>query len=529
MALSLAGCAEGAPVISSISPRIGLPGELLSIRGERFGEEQGESYVTIAGTPPTGSSYTQWKDDRIELRVPEFAGSGLVRVHVGRRKSNQVLFSSRGAIPEPVRGEVPGQSPRISAAEPPSGAIGSLVSLRGSGFGASREGSGVYFSWDAESSPAAPAEARSARQVEVFEAEAGYELWNDREIRVRVPDGAVSGNLEVRGPRGNSPPVYFEITGMPGTKTYRDKRAYAFSYGVDIRVTGASSPNTLYLWVPEPARSSSQRNIRLLSRNREPFVEGYRGTSLFQFTGLSPLSAGGVELSYLAEVYTVESALRPQALRQGESSSQREALTRPSALVPSEDPELRALAAEIAGRERNPYLRAQRIYRWLIAEGGISRESRAGGALEALRDKKADPCQGALLFCALARALGIPALPAAGVLVDRSLGTARPYWAEFWIDGFGWVPLDPALGAGAAPANFNLPEDPGSWYFGNLDNQRITFSRGETVISRMDPRGRGAARNREYALQSLWEEAVGGLESYSSLWTDVTITGMYVE
>jgi hypothetical protein len=36
-------------------------------------------------------------------------------------------------------------------------------------------------------------------------------------------------------------------------------------------------------------------------------------------------------------------------------------------------------------------------------------------------------------------------------------------------------------------------------------------------------------RTRDYSLQNLWEEAIGGLESYSSLWSDVTITGMYVQ
>jgi hypothetical protein len=43
----------------------------------------------------------------------------------------------------------------------------------------------------------------------------------------------------------------------------------------------------------------------------------------------------------------------------------------------------------------------------------------------------------------------------------------------------------------------------------------------------MDPRGRVTVRNREYALQTLWEEALGGLESYSSLWSDLVVTGVY--
>ena len=64
---------------------------------------------------------------------------------------------------------------------------------------------------------------------------------------------------------------------------------------------------------------------------------------------------------------------------------------------------------------------------------------------------------------------------------------------------------------------------------GSLENQRIAFSRGERFLNQMTPRGRIKLRSRDYSLQNLWEEAVGGLESYSSNWSDVTITGMYVQ
>jgi transglutaminase-like putative cysteine protease len=524
----LLSCGEKAPVIESISPRIGVLGEVLTIRGENFGAERRESYVSIAGTAPTNSSYLDWRDDHITLRVPEFGDSGLVYVHTGRKKSNGALFSNADAIPKPVRGPETNFAPRIISVEPPSGAVGSLISITGSGFGSSRERGGVFFSWAAESAPGAPAEPGGPESVEVSEAEFGYELWSEREIRVRVPDGAVSGNLEVRTLRGAARPVFFEVSGKPGTKTFRDKRSYAISYSVDIQVREAANPNALYLWIPRPADSPAQRKIEPLSRNYEPFVENHRGTSLFQLNNLSPQSAAHISLSYLAEVYALETSVRVQSIKDGGDSPVKSVYTQPSPLVPSEEPRIKTQAAALADRERNPYIKARRIYEWLTSEGGIQTAPFAGGALEALEEKQGDSYTAALLFCALARAAGVPAIPAAGVLVDRNRQVIRHYWAEFWVDGFGWIPLDPALGAGAAPDSFNLRPDAAAYYFGNLDNQRITFSRGEQALSQMDPRGRAAARPRSYALQNLWEEAVGGLESYSSLWGDVTITGVYV-
>jgi transglutaminase-like putative cysteine protease len=527
--LFFVSCGEPPPVITSIDPRIGTGGEVLSIRGKNFGSRQNESHITIAGTSPTSSSYLSWEDDHISIRIPEFGESGLLYVRVGGKKSNGVLFSNRAGIPRPVQGAGMGIGPRIGSVDPPSGPVGSLVTITGSGFGSSRERSGVYFAWNAESSAAAPMETRRAELVEVFETEFGYELWSEREIRVRVPDGAISGNLEVRTPQGNSRPFFFEVSGKPGTKTYGDKRSYTITWSVNIQVKEASEPNSLYLWIPRPVSSASQRRVELLSRSAEPFVDNYRETSLFRLNNLNSLSQTGITLSYHVEVYSLKTAVQARQVKRDGDSPVDSVYLLPGPLIPSGDPRIKALAAAITGKEQNPYLKARQIYDWLMREGNIGPEPLTGGAIEALEQKRADPYMAALLFCALCRASGISAIPAAGVLVNRNMETLRHYWAEFWIDGFGWVPVDPALGAGAAPASFGLREDRADWYFGSLDNQRITFSRGQTLLSQMDVRGRAAWRTRDYALQNLWEEAVGGLESYSSLWGDITITGMYVQ
>jgi transglutaminase-like putative cysteine protease len=516
-------CEEEGPRITEIYPKIGMMGEILTIRGEKFGDGQDESYVTIAGIVPTASSYIEWTNDRIILRVPEFGRSGLVYVYRSDKKSNPALFSNQAAIPEPVAEDQAGIGPRILSVSPASGPIGSVVTITGYNFGVSREGSGVYFAWDAEASVAAPAGTGGPSWVEVFDNDMGYELWNEREIRVRVPDGAISGSLEVRTPRGISRPGFFDVTGRPGAKVYRDKRTYVFSYSVNIQVQSASSSNTLYLWVPRPVSSASQRNSEILSRNTEPYIENYRGVSLYRLRDLTNGASAGVSLSCTVEVYAVETSLIASQIRSSRDShtSLIAMYTAASPLIPSGDDEIKRQAQTIVGREQNPYLKARRIYEWLLENGNIGWES--------LSEEQTDPYAAALLFCALARAAGVPSQPVSGVLVDRTPATFRHFWAEFWIDGFGWIPVDPALGAGAVPPSFNLRQDHETYYFGSLDNQRITFSRGETAFARMDPQGRTAVRERDYALQSPWEEAAGGLESYSSLWSDVTINGVYVQ
>jgi transglutaminase-like putative cysteine protease len=552
-------CRPSAPVIMSIDPKIGRMGELVTLTGSNFGALREESYVTIAGIAPTNSAYHLWQDNMIVIRIPELGESGLVYVHIRGRRSNGVLFSNSATVPRPVEGEELGLQPRITSVNPQTGAPGALITITGTNFGVSRENSlqtmstqgipsqaafGVFFSWDFDSGPFNPFVVREPEFIEVSEIELGYESWSARELRVRVPDGAISGNVEVRTPHGRSRPVFFDVSGRPGTKNFKDKRSYLISYSVDIRVLEATRPNTLYLWVPRPITSPSQRNVTLISRNIEPFIENHRGVSLFKLDNIGTGSNHSINLSFHLEVYAVETGIRPFSIRQ-ESSALSAMHTQSLELLPSDDQRIRTTVNSILGREQNPYIRARALYDWILRNIQIEESLPSPISIfSALEERKADPYTVTLLYVTMARAAGIPCIPLAGVLIDRSGQTSRHYWAEFWIDGFGWLPVDPAMGAGAISAmetsggltvqgvgtgDIVTEQDMADFYFGNIDNMRIAFSRGDIVLSQMESRGRPVSHTRSYSLQNIWEEAVGGLESYSSLWGDIIITGIYVQ
>ncbi|MDR2729719.1 MAG: IPT/TIG domain-containing protein [Treponema sp.] len=526
--LLITSCNSKIPVIKSIEPKIGKMGEVITLTGYNFGEERGGSNVTIAGIAPTNSSYQIWSDGIIRVRTPESGESGLVYVYAKGKKSNGVLFSNSAAVPRLPEGAEPGLRPQITSVSPQTGASGNTIIITGVNFGASRENSGVFFTWDYEPSSVNPFVVRDPQFIEVSDLEFGYDTWNAREIRVRIPDGAATGNLEVRTPRGKTHPVFFDISGKPGIKTYKDKRNYSISYSVDIKVLEAAKPNTLYLWMPRPAVSPSQRNISLVSRSVTPFVENYRGVSLYKLENLNSGSSQSVNISYNVEVYAVESGIRPLALKQNETSPF-PAYTQSSNLIPADADIIKNLAAGITGREKNPYLTARLLYDWLITEMKVEESVLYTSAVTAAERKITNPCLMVLLYCSLMRACKIPCIPAAGVLVNRSGQTLRHYWAEFWLDGFGWVPVDPVMGARAVPDDYIIKQDWTNYYFGNIDSQRIAFSRGEINLSRIESRGRLVSHPQSYSLQNIWEEATGGLESYSSLWGDITITGIYVQ
>ena len=109
--------------------------------------------------------------------------------------------------------------------------------------------------------------------------------------------------------------------------------------------------------------------------------------------------------------------------------------------------------------------------------------------------------------------------------MDQAQKATLHWWAEFYLNGFGWVPVDPALASG-------IPYDTGvsnkeQWYFGNLDAYHIAFSRGYQMQEPMLPNGKTTEKKRSYAFRSIWEETTPNISGYSSLWRIPKITGVY--
>lgn len=110
--------------------------------------------------------------------------------------------------------------------------------------------------------------------------------------------------------------------------------------------------------------------------------------------------------------------------------------------VQSAHPRLRAQAEQILGPERDAVKAARLLLDWTYTT--LAKEPSIGmpTALEALDSKKGDCNEHAVLFTALARAAGIPARVAAGVVY---LDSAFYYhaWAEVWLGQ--WVAVDPVF------------------------------------------------------------------------------------
>jgi hypothetical protein len=114
----------------------------------------------------------------------------------------------------------------------------------------------------------------------------------------------------------------------------------------------------------------------------------------------------------------------------------------PEPLVQSDDPRIQAQARQIAGRERRAGPVAELLTHWVHRSLRKDITISVPSAAQVLEDRRGDCNEHTVLYVALARALGLPARTAAGLVYLRG----RFYyhaWPEVWLGA--WVAVDPTF------------------------------------------------------------------------------------
>jgi transglutaminase-like putative cysteine protease len=118
---------------------------------------------------------------------------------------------------------------------------------------------------------------------------------------------------------------------------------------------------------------------------------------------------------------------------------------KPSLLVQSEDPRLIAKAKEIAGDEKDAFAVSTKLCHWVKANVRTTYSARLSNSLEVLEHPEGDCTEHSMLFIGLARAAGLPAREAAG-LIYMNEGKPAFYfhqWASVWVGK--WIDVDPTF------------------------------------------------------------------------------------
>jgi hypothetical protein len=169
-------------------------------------------------------------------------------------------------------------------------------------------------------------------------------------------------------------------------------------------------------------------------------------------TGVTQQVVPEDEHTALVTVYAVRpgdsaSAGNPQVPPEGATDGD----LKPNSLIQSDDTTIADLAQQAGGPTRDPRQTAVALEKWVstkMTSLGVS--SAFATAAEVARTLKGDCTEHAVLLAALARARGIPARVAIGLVYLRQEFLYH-MWTEVYIDDK-WIPLDATLGQGGIGA-----------------------------------------------------------------------------
>lgn len=541
------------PTLSAISPEVGKPGDILVLRGTDFGEERGSGYVELCGSRITGSGYVSWKNDEIRVLVPANIDGGFVYVVTRGGKSEPEFFANEEAIPVFAPPNPMLVVPTISEITPANPSIGQLITISGNNFGNEKRNSAVYFSSrpqdvsaeairefgsDSEKNEYVPLASEFQDFLLPSDDDFDYEYWSETEIRVRVPDGAQNGPIFVATENGVSARKPLSITRRAGEKKFTTKHTYVIQTEANISSIRGKKGGTITLHFPHPAAYSQQTQISITESVPAPALLNYRGTSIFQTTLEADSDrANASEAKFSAkQTFAVERASLEttvyrdyvHAFNQKNRMLYR-AYTRADDIVPANAPEVLELLPKIYSNVTNPYRRAELIFDYMTTNFRLDEKGRRQNSepLDLIKHKRGDAYAFAVVYTALLRAAGIPARLLSGIVVNADKRTQNHWWSEFYLEDFGWLPVDVALGAGMEFEPFQNEKHAPSYYFGNIDAQHIAFSLNQTVVKPSTLNSNIVRIPRSFAAQSVWEESPAEIESYSSHWSVPVVLGIY--
>ena len=526
------------PEITSVVPPVGSPGDLVVINGENFGSVRDMSYVEIAGSKLTASSYISWSNNCIKIVLPANVQDGLLVVGTKEMRSKPALFANEVEIPVPVPAVQQVTKPVITMLSSDKLSVGELLVISGNNFGDSKNQSKVLFTMDCNKKISEADYKNVAllteNMIPASEDDFDYVSWSNTEISVRVPDGASSGLVIVDTGREKSDPKEFVVNTEAGRKEYLNKKIYLVEYTADIADVVTNDISTITLRCPVPFSSPAQPQVEITDVVPEPILVNYQNNLIHQITRSRNNTPKSVfKQNFVLPVFEVRANVNVTKIGNYKNTEKNllSGALKADTLIPCDDKSVKELCEKIIGKEKNPWSKAKFIYDYMCENFSVLSKVRKGDSdpLDLIKKGNGDAYDFAVICTALLRAAEIPAYTDSGILVNQDLQTQTHWWCEFYIDKVGWIPCDPALGAGLEYKQWTDSDvvDAKNFYFGNMDSHHIMFSRGWSQLKPFSADSKIVQQPRSFALQSIWEEASKDTAKYSSYWSVPVVKGVY--
>lgn len=263
---------------------------------------------------------------------------------------------------------------------------------------------------------------------------------------------------------------------------------------VKVDLKAPAEAKNVNLWIPYPMSDEHQEVTGVsVSGNYSAsgvYREGKSGNGILHAVWDGP--AEGRTLTYTFRVVRKEVVVRnPAALDPPIPSKEMEVYLASTRLGATGGP-AKEIADRITSGKNTQLSKASAIYEWIVEN--MRRDPGVKGCglgevdnlLRTLGGKCADINS---VFVTLARASGIPAREVFGIRIpsgkNGDMTKAQHCWAEFHLDGFGWVVVDPAdVRKAILEKKMTLAEAKPirEYYFGAVDENRIAFGTGRDLV-----------------------------------------------
>lgn len=242
---------------------------------------------------------------------------------------------------------------------------------------------------------------------------------------------------------------------------------------------GAFVPDTYRIHIPVPAPSAQQRDIVIDAPGAQIGPEDALARTAYWEKPMTVWEDVPLRYTYVSQIRYADPlhAPAPAAPLYPAAGPVEENDLAEEAPYMRFTPYLRSLAAELAAGESTPVGKAKKFYDFVTQQVKYS-FMRDYFQIDDLGEYCAVNLKGdcglqALLFILLCRIAGIPARWQSGLSIDADYVGSHD-WAQFYLEGWGWLFADPSYGGSAWRAG-NLERH--AFYFGNLDPMRMVANR----------------------------------------------------
>ncbi|QSV44710.1 transglutaminase-like domain-containing protein [Geobacter benzoatilyticus] len=265
---------------------------------------------------------------------------------------------------------------------------------------------------------------------------------------------------------------------------------------VDVDLSAQEKGKEVKLWLPYPVTDADQSitGISVSGDYAESgvYTDKANGTPILYARWNSDATSRKLSFAVAAERQEVVRRDFPKKETAWDPADYRQYLA-PTSLGPI-DGKVKKLADSITKGKKSVLEKARAIYDWTCDNTYRDPNTRGCGKGDvcALLPKPGGKCTDiSSIFVALSRAAGVPSREIFGIRLgkkaEEDISTWQHCWAEFYLPGYGWVPVDPAdVRKAMLVENLKLDDaktkEYREYFWGGIDPWRIALAVGRDVI-----------------------------------------------